>query len=227
MDAEQVGNVFNPFTQADTSTTRRFGGTGLGLAICRRLANILGGDIHVIQTAPGVGTRMRVTIDPGPLNGARMIERPELLVAAAHGGVEPARSPQEQALNGVRVLLAEDGPDNQRLIDHILRRAGASVTVVENGRIAVDAAMEAKGEGAPFDVLLMDMQMPVLDGYEATRQLRTAGYTAPIIALTAHAMATDKDKCLQAGCDDYAAKPIDPAQLIATIQRHLLTPARR
>ena len=227
MDADEVANVFNPFTQADASTTRRFGGTGLGLAICKRLANVLGGDVHIVETMTGVGTRVRVAIDPGPLNGVKMITNPQRLVTSATGDAKPTQLPKAQPLNGVRVLLAEDGPDNQRLIDHVLGRAGADVTVVENGRAAVDAALEAKDAGAPFDVILMDMQMPIIDGYEATRRLRAALYTNPIIALTAHAMATDEEKCLQAGCDDYVAKPIDQSQLAATIQRHLPTTARR
>ncbi len=116
-----------------------------------------------------------------------------------------------------RLLLAEDGLDNQRLISHVLRKAGADVTIADNGQIAVELAMAALIEAAPFDVILMDMQMPVMDGYTATTRLRESGYTRPIIALTAHAMSHDKKRCLDAGCDDYATKPINRAALISMV----------
>ena len=119
-----------------------------------------------------------------------------------------------------RILLAEDGLDNQRLISFVLKKAGADVAIAENGQLAYDMAMEALHTSEPFDVILMDMQMPVLDGYEATKKLRDDGYLGPIIAVTAHAMTEDKDQCLQAGCDDYMAKPIDRRKLIAFVQQY-------
>jgi CheY-like chemotaxis protein len=119
------------------------------------------------------------------------------------------------------LLLAEDGPDNQRLVSFVLRKKGADVTVAENGQIAVDFALAARAAGKPFDLILMDMQMPLLDGYEAARRLRKAGFTGPIIALTAHAMPGDRQRCLDAGCDDYISKPIVPAQLVAQLVAHL------
>jgi CheY-like chemotaxis protein len=123
-------------------------------------------------------------------------------------------------LAGVRILLAEDGPDNRQLVGHVLRKAGGEVALVENGRAAVDCARAADVSGRPFDVILMDMQMPVLDGYSATRELRAMGYAWPIVALTAHAMADDRQRCLDAGCDDYTTKPIKRAELVALLARH-------
>ncbi len=216
MTEEQVSRLFQPFTQADASTARRFGGTGLGLTISRRLAQILGGDVTVVESRPGVGTRVRVSVSTGSLEGVRMLEAPtESLAHVDHAG--EAASDEGLALSGCRILLAEDGPDNQRLISHILRKAGANVTIVENGQLAVEAALTAWEAGSPFHVITMDMQMPVKDGYTAARELRAKGYAGPIIALTAHAMASDRERCINAGCDDYASKPINRKDLIERI----------
>jgi CheY-like chemotaxis protein len=120
-----------------------------------------------------------------------------------------------------RVLVAEDGADNQRLLRAILERAGLEVEVVANGALALERSLAAAELGEPFDVVLMDMQMPVLDGYAATERLRAEGYAGPIIALTAHAMAGDRERCLRAGCDDYATKPVVRADLLAIIEVQL------
>ncbi len=206
----QAAKLFQPFTQADSSTTRKFGGTGLGLTISRRLARMLGGDITV-SSVTGAGTTFRVTIDAGLSAGVEMIEGlTESTRPLSPSGGDP-RTQVIARLDGKRILLAEDGPDNRRLITAFLKKAGASVTPATNGRVAVELASEQA-----FDVILMDMQMPELDGYDATRTLRRAGYTASIIALTAHAMASDRDKCLEAGCNEYLTKPIDKASLINT-----------
>ncbi len=120
-----------------------------------------------------------------------------------------------------RILLADDGHENRRFISSMLKRAGAEVTLAENGRIAVETALAAKQAGKTFDVILMDMQMPVMDGYEATTLLRDAGYTNPIIALSAHAMGQDRQKCLDASCDDYVSKPMDRENLVASVAKHI------
>ncbi len=217
MTEEQVGKLFQAFSQADTSTTRKFGGTGLGLMISKRLSEMLGGNI-TIESQPGEGSLFRVTVTTGSLDGVKMLDDPAMAAIS---------QPEETSVGGsvarldCRILFAEDGPDNQRLIGHILKKVGADITIVENGKLAVDAALVARDSGSPFDVILMDMQMPVMDGYEATGQLRQKGYTGPIIALTAHAMASDRQKCIDAGCDDYATKPIDRKKLIEMIRKYL------
>ena len=222
MSTEQVAALFRPFSQADSSTTRKFGGTGLGLTISQRLATFLGGRISV-ESALGKGSTFTACVATGPLEGIRMMNHADF--SASPPASRTQASPAATVSLHCRILLAEDGPDNQRLIAHVLRKAGADVTIVENGQLAVDAALAANTAGEPFDIILMDMQMPVLDGYGATGLLREKGYTRPIIALTAHAMDQAREKCLAAGCDNYASKPINRQQLFDTICAHLASPA--
>ena len=212
MNAAQKECVFEPFAQADSSTTRQFGGTGLGLAISSRLATLLGGRLEC-ESQAGDGSVFRVFIATGPLKG---VPRTAHLDDAQPA--DPLEEPAETApLAGRRVLLAEDGADNQRLVSLVLRKAGAEVQIVENGRDAVDEALAAWRAERTFDIVLMDMQMPVLDGYGATEQLRTADYPGLIVALTAHAMVGDRQKCLAAGCSDYATKPINRRVLVSRL----------
>ena len=208
----QIETLFQPFHQGDASTTRQFGGTGLGLTISKQFAELLGGDITV-KSIPRHGTTFTATVATGPLDGVDLIDGSAALQESPSPKL-PTVSGRSQTLGGRRILLAEDGPDNQRLIVFHLRKAGAHVEVAENGQIAYDKATEAWHSGEPYDVILMDMQMPEMDGYTATRKLRNDGYVGLIVALTAHAMAGDRKKCIDAGCDDYTTKPINKETLI-------------
>ena len=224
IDPQHFAELFQPFHQVDNSHSRSFGGTGLGLAISKRLAQVLGGDI-VVHSRPGAGSTFSLRIAVGSLKHVPLI-RPSSEVVA--DPVAPAQG-DPVPLRGCRILLAEDGPDNQRLVSFLLRRAGAEVDIAENGRQAVEMALATfPGWGqrysdprTPYDLVLMDMQMPIMDGYAATRRLRREGYTRPILALTAHAMKGDREKCLAAGCTAYLTKPIDHAALVQAILEHI------
>ena len=216
MTAAQVKNLYQPFVQADSSTTRKFGGTGLGLAISKRLSNMLGGDL-VCESVPKEGTGFTLTISLGDLESLEFHEDPITALKAIRvsnqDGVFAAGAAAEKIKGVCSVLLAEDGIDNQRLISTLLKKEGAQVMLAENGDIAVRRALNAQENGKPFDVILMDMSMPVLDGYGATKLLREQGYDLPIVALTAHAMSGDREKCIEAGCNDYTTKPVNREKL--------------
>ena len=218
MSEEQLSRLFSPFMQADESMARRFGGTGLGLSISRRLARMLGGDV-VATSQKGVGSTFRVHIETDPIVDAKWHDRPSSIGKLA----SPVIGSADARLSG-RILLAEDGPDNQLLIGSFLRKLGADVTIVDNGRKAVDAAFASISGGHPFDLVLMDMQMPILDGYAATSELRTRGWSRPILALTANVMQGDRQKCTDAGCNDFATKPINRTELFEQIQALISAP---
>lgn len=203
---DQRGRIFHAFSQGDSSMTRRFGGTGLGLEISRRLARALGGDLTLENTAPGRGSTFLITICTDPqLN---IIQKPE------REPQPPTTSAPGHELERLRVLVVEDVQENQLLIGRLLERQGAVAIFAENGEVAIKAATEQA-----FDVILMDIQMPVMNGYDATRELRAKGLNTPIIALTAHALREDREACLAAGCTDYLTKPIKLGELIPTILR--------
>jgi two-component system, sensor histidine kinase and response regulator len=200
-------DIFKPFVQADNSVTRQYGGTGLGLAICKSICDALGGTL-VVASTPGQGSTFTATIPTGDLEGVVLSQ---FAPSSPAGDIIDTREGVAN-LAGVRILLADDGETNRKLIQLFLSRQGAQVQPVENGELAVAAARHQS-----FDVILMDMQMPVVDGYEATRQLRAAGYVAPIVALTAHAMAGDRKKCEDAGCSGYVSKPVNVDELVQVI----------
>jgi signal transduction histidine kinase/DNA-binding response OmpR family regulator len=219
--AEKLEAIFDAFVQADNSVTREFGGTGLGLAISRRIARALGGDIKV-RSVLGQGSTFTATIDVGSLEGVNILANPPTDGVSAEHKATPAVVIDD--LQGKRILLVEDGSTNRKLLSLILRRAGMEVVCAENGREAIDQAMAHE-----IDAILMDMQMPVMDGYTATKQLRALGMGLPIIALTAHAMTGDEEKCRRAGCSGYLSKPVKAdvlLQMIADVLTSMDSPVR-
>jgi len=206
LTSEQQGRLFQPFVQADSSTTRKYGGTGLGLALSRRLASALDGELRLTESMPGTGSTFVLTI---PIGGGDLRARADPKTDSET--TTPAGLPR---LDGILVLLAEDNAENGEMFQRFLEKHGARVVLVSNGREAVDRAKAAR-----YDVILMDLQMPILDGYAATRELRDAGVLTPILALTAHAMVDEKDKCETAGCNGHLTKPIDVPMLIRTVRQ--------
>ncbi|MFU8829679.1 MAG: ATP-binding protein, partial [Phycisphaerales bacterium] len=206
MTPEQIQRIFQPFQQADASLTRRFGGTGLGLAITQRLTTILGGRISV-ESSVGSGSCFRMDFD----FTSTTAPEPEITGETAN-----STSLAVTRLDGLRILLVEDGEDNQRLLTHFLQRAGAHVTLAADGRAALEAV---DGASTPFDCILMDMQMPVMDGCEATRVLRSKGCSTPILMLTANTGGEFMQEAIGAGCEGYMNKPVGSAALIGSIDR--------
>ncbi len=217
LPGEQFAGLYQSCESEEGSGTGRFHSAGLGPAISRRLIALLKGELTV-HAATGQATVVRIRIPVGEVGAGSVLDMASTAPLAEAKGRSDAVS-IVPTLTG-RILLVEDGPDNQRLLSMLLRNAGAEVVVADNGQRALD--LIAASHDMPFDVVLMDMQMPVMDGYEATRRLRAAGITdLPIIAVTAHAQSSDREKCLEAGCDDYASKPIHRGSLFAMIARYL------
>ena len=211
MTEEELGRLFKPFSQADSSTTRKYGGTGLGLCIARQLSQKLGGDVSV-TSEKGVGTTFEFTISIGK------IDNPDMANGLEDMQVEAIDENVRIVPNTVsgHVLVVEDSPDNQDLIAKYLIKAGATVEVVDNGLMAVQKALTD-----PYDLILMDVQMPIMDGLTATKKLRSEGYKNPIVNITANAMKEDRDKCIAAGADDYLTKPVDVSRFYKVLQTYL------
>ena len=192
---EQQSGLFEPFVQADSSVTRRYGGTGLGLSLSRKLARLLGGNLELVQSAPGVGSEFRLDI-PAPQVAQKS---------------KPNQN-SDQDLSDVHVLVVDDSPDNRAIVTFYLEKAGAKVEEAENGEEAVRAA-----QSRSHDLILMDIQMPVLDGHGAMAKLRQQNYSKPVVALTAHALSDERKKCIEAGFAAYITKPINRPLLMKTI----------
>jgi len=205
---DKLEAIFEPFAQSDSSVTRQYGGTGLGLAISRRIAHSLGGEVFV-ESVSGRGSVFTVTVATGDLYDVKFHEMPTPPMAE----VLPEYPNRSGDLDGVSVLVVDDIETNRRLVGMFLTRAGATIATAENGAVAVQAV-----EQGNFDVVLMDMQMPVMDGYAATKLLRARGFRQPIIALTAHAMRGDRENCEQAGCSGYISKPVIMDELITAVK---------
>ncbi len=216
MSEEQKSRLFRPFTQADYSTTRKFGGTGLGLTISKTLVNLMGGEISV-SSVPGLGSCFEFSLPTGSLENVEIIADPSEINLEEQ--VDESVGAEVATNVAANVLLAEDGVDNRRLISFHLKKAGCHVTTAENGKLAVDEVTATEKRGESFDIIFMDMQMPVMDGYQAASKLRKSGYRGPICALTAHAMNGDREKCINAGCDDYLTKPINVDKLISAVRK--------
>jgi len=207
MTPEQLNKIFSPFTQADSSTTRKYGGTGLGLSVSKELAKKLGGDLTA-QSSIHMGSQFELTISTGKEASRVMFQSVQQLPKLKEEENEKIVSTCRVTAYHGKVLLAEDNPDNQRLLAHLIGKLGPDLDIAENGKIAID--MAAANE---YDLVLMDMQMPVMGGLEAVTHLRAYGYKRPIVALTANAMRKDREECFRAGCDDFLTKPIERKEL--------------
>ncbi|MCM2281833.1 MAG: ATP-binding protein, partial [Bdellovibrionaceae bacterium] len=212
---QEADRLFEPFRQADSSMTRKYGGTGLGLALSRDLARFLGGDVRLVRSEVGGGCQFSITIDAGATHGEFTIQDASSLEGPM---ARPEASVVLPKIKDVRVLLAEDSPDNQAIVSHFLKMAGANVEIANDGIEAIDKALHSS-----FDVVLMDIQMPRLDGIGATIQLRSLGYRTPIIALTAHALKDQRERSIRAGCNEHLTKPISRRALLETIARFTRT----
>ena len=212
MTPVEMGELFQPFYRARSGEPAAPGGTGLGLAICKRIARRLGGEITA-QSLPHVGSTFTLSlpaVSPEPTdNEPRPAESRNPPAAENTASASPRLT--------ARILVADDNQANRQLIGLRLRRAGADVVMASDGQEALDRTREAHEQSRPFDAVIIDMQMPVLDGYDAVRELRARGFTRPIVAVTAYAMSEDRDECLGLGCDEFISKPIEWDRFLAKL----------
>lgn len=210
LSPDQQERIFQSFTQADASVTRKYGGTGLGLVLARRFAQALGGEVVLTNSSFGQGSVFTISIDPGPLDDVSLLKGlSKFDLDSRHAETHLPWTGVNRRLSDMHILLVDDGEDNQMLMAHFLKESGAVVDIAHNG----DEAIE-KIKAHNYDLVFMDIQMPILDGYEATRRIKAAGYETPIIALTAHAMRGERERCLEAGCVAYISKPVKANALI-------------
>lgn len=216
---ENLSAVFSPFTQVSDDHRE---GTGLGLDISIRMAQLLGGELSV-QSREGKGSTFFLRLDLGPWEKLDLVEPSELNRDAELLSFDDRMEVDAKLFEGRHLLVVDDGRDNQRIIQFLLEEAGARVDIAENGQEALDRATRASHQ---YDLILMDVQMPVMDGYEATGQLRKLGFQCPIIAVTAYALSRDLKRAMESGCNDFITKPLVPAQLIRKVE-HWLSPRTR
>lgn len=205
---EQREMLFKPFSQVDATITRKFGGTGLGLTLSKKLANALGGDLILLSSTPDKGSVFCVQLKD---QGSSILRHQ--VPKESKKSIKTTKARISKQIFGKRILVIEDAKENQVLFNKYLTDKGMVVEIAENGELGYEKAMSGE-----FDCVLMDIQMPILDGYSATKKLRSHGYKKPIIALTAHAMSEAKDQCLSSGCDDYITKPLNVDDLYGKIQ---------
>ena len=219
---EHQSRIFQPFVQGDSSVTRKFGGTGLGLYLSRQLAERLGGQLVLVNSTTE-GSTFEACIDAGNIHAAEFVSGQAIVLEALGSRVqseimgatsEGCRRTEPKLLTGLRVLVVEDSPDLRLLVGHVLKGSGARCWFACNGFEGVDEIRKQN-----FDVVLMDLQMPVMDGYTAVQTLRTEGFSVPVIALTAHAMIGEKERCLECGFSDYLTKPVELRVLVETVAR--------
>jgi len=212
MTPEQIAKLYRPFDQADSTSSRKFGGTGLGLSISQRLAGLLGGEITVVSE-PGRGSAFTLSLRVTVPSGVEWCD-------VSAGDCCELDLPQLRGnLTGLRILVVDDVECNRRHIGFVISQAGARVAFAEEGEAAVLAVKTARDQNEPFDLVLMDTQMPAMDGFDATRQIRAEGFRQPVIAMTTQVTADDRQSCLDAGFDECLAKPIDRVQLLEVCAR--------